>query len=350
MPERAPRAFKADARRAVAVSAGKAVWWAANGLLARRLTKGGSRDGEVEFRSDTKAPPPLYVRKLWLEAFRKDAEDIAQGLYPPTEGPPRDLNALVRTSLDFLADARRVAARRRRGEGFEVRSHPSAAAYPPYYRQNFHYQSGGWLTPDSARRYEAQVEALFSGAAGPMRRRALSLLARALKDRDQRNLKILDIACGSGSFLVDLKAAFPRAGVAGLDYSAPYLAEAGRRSAAPRILGAAERLPIRDESLDAATSIFLLHELPPKVRKAVAAEVARTLKPGGLFALADSVQAEDAPEAARLLEAFPVFFHEPYYESYQSTNLVELFETAGLKRIGSDSAFLTKALLFEKPA
>jgi SAM-dependent methyltransferase len=80
----------------------------------------------------------------------------------------------------------------------------------------------------------------------------------------------------------------------------------------------------------------------------VASEIARILKPGGVLAFADSVQAPDAPEIARLLEAFPAFFHEPYYESYQTTDLTALFERAGLAFRDRDQAFLTKALLFQK--
>ncbi|MDP8915853.1 MAG: class I SAM-dependent methyltransferase, partial [Pseudomonadota bacterium] len=238
-----------------------------------------------------------------------------------------------------------------RNGAVEAREHAPSEAYPTYYRQNFHYQSGGWFTEDSARRYEDQVETLFAGAAGPMRRRALSLLAQAWRGRDHRGLRILDLACGSGAFLKDLRSAFPRAGLAGLDLSPAYLAEARRRSGvAALVQAAAERLPLADASLDAVTCVYLFHELPPRVRPRVAAEVARVLKPGGLFSFADSVQGSDEPELARMLESFPAFFHEPYYESYQTTDLLALFAAAGLVPMAADKAFLTKALLFEKRA
>jgi hypothetical protein len=73
------------------------------------------------------------------------------------------------------------------------------------------------------------------------------------------------------------------------------------------------------------------------------------LKPGGVLAFADSVQKTDEPELARLLEAFPAFFHEPFYESYQSTDLDALFAAAGLTRRDADKAFLTKAVLYQRP-
>jgi ubiquinone/menaquinone biosynthesis C-methylase UbiE len=261
-------------------------------------------------------------------------------------------NPLVawRAAADFLADARRVEARRRRGGAVEARADaPQGRAYPAYYRQNFHYQTGGWFTADSARRYETQVEILFAGTAGAMRRRALSLLAAAWTDRDQRSLAILDLACGAGAFLRDLGQAFPRARLTGLDLSLPYLDEARRRSGSRALVQAkAERLPFADASLDAVACVYLFHELPPRYRPVVAAEIARVLKPGGLLAFADSVQPADEPRLARLLEAFPAYFHEPYYADYSRTDLAALFAEAGLAERARDQAFLTKAVLYEK--
>ncbi|HYG28292.1 MAG TPA: SAM-dependent methyltransferase, partial [Caulobacteraceae bacterium] len=62
-----------------------------------------------------------------------------------------------------------------------------------------------------------------------------------------------------------------------------------------------------------------------------------------------SVQPPDEPDLARLLEAFPAFFHEPYYGSYAAADLPALFARAGLTLEDRDKAFLTKALLFRKP-
>ena len=88
--------------------------------------------------------------------------------------------------------------------------------------------------------------------------------------------------------------------------------------------------------------------MPPRVRPIVAAEIARVLNPGGVLAFADSIQPIDEPHLARLLEAFPVYFHEPYYQSYSDTDLTALFGEAGLIERSRDTAFLTKAVLFEK--
>jgi ubiquinone/menaquinone biosynthesis C-methylase UbiE len=342
------RAFAPDAAAVAGRSALKAAWWTMNGLAARSVTRPSIGDGVRPERVTASAPDRRALTRAWFEAFSKDAADVRSGLYPLTETVAPPVQAMTR-AVDFLRDARTVDRRRRAGNGVEVRDAADPAVFPAYYRQNFHYQSGGWFTDESARRYEAQVEALFSGTAGAMRRRALSLLARALRNRDQRRLTIVDVACGAGAFLQDLTTTFPRAAVLGLDLSSAYLAEAQRRSGAPGVQANVERLPFADDSLDAISCIYLFHELPPRVRPVVAAELARVLRPGGILALADSVQATDRPDLERLLQAFPVFFHEPFYDSFQTEDLPGLFGEAGLAQEAEDMAFLTKARLFRKP-
>ncbi len=344
---RSRSAFAADRSAQAARAALKAAWWGAAGVAARAIA-GTARARPAGFSPNEPPPPQGFVTRAWREAFDKDAADVAAGLYPPMDDGP----IAVRGAADVLADARQVEDRRRRGGATEARDEAGAThGYPAYYRQNFHFQTGGWFTPASARRYESQVEALFAGAAGAMRRRALSLLAGAWRGRDHRGLRLADLACGSGAFLADLTATFPRAQLFGLDLSRAYLAEAGRRSGVHALVQAnAERLPFADGALDAITCVYLFHELPPKVRPVVAAEIARVLKPGGLLAFADSIQPVDEPRLGRLLEAFPAYFHEPYYASYCAADLPALFGAAGLRRAAQDTAFLTKALLFEREA
>jgi SAM-dependent methyltransferase len=80
------------------------------------------------------------------------------------------------------------------------------------------------------------------------------------------------------------------------------------------------------------------------VRRDVAREIARVLKPGGVFVFADSLQAGDAPDLDQMLEYFPVGFHEPFYGSYQQEDLAALFGEAGLVAEEIDLAFLTKVM------
>jgi len=348
-PKSAPSAFAADRAGHLARAAVKAAWWTAAGAAARAIARP-SRATPADFTPSADPAPAGYIRRAWLEAFEKDARDVAGGLYPAmSDGPATPLEA-IRRAADFLADARRVEARRRRGGATEARDDaPAPRGYPSYYRQNFHFQTGGWFTAGSARRYETQVETLFAGTAGAMRRRALSLLSQAWCERDHRGLAVVDLACGAGAFLADLAATFPRARLAGVDLSAAYLVEARARSGVAALAQAnAERLPFADESLDAVTCVYLFHELPPAVRRRVAAEIGRVLRTGGLLAFADAVQPVDEPRLSRLLAAFPAYFHEPYFASYAETDLAALFAAAGFAPRARDRAFLTKALLFER--
>ena len=60
------------------------------------------------------------------------------------------------------------------------------------------------------------------------------------------------------------------------------------------------------------TSVYLLHELPRRVRRLALAEMHRVLRPGGLLVIEDSAQHVESGEFLRFLEAFSTEMHEPY--------------------------------------
>ena len=94
--------------------------------------------------------------------------------------------------------------------------------------------------------------------------------------------------------------------------------------------------------------IFLFHELPPDVRRAVAREIGRVMKPGGLFVFVESLQPGDEPDYDGLLEIFPALFHEPYFESYLEEDLEALFGEAGLVVESTTNAFFAKVMAFRR--
>ena len=57
----------------------------------------------------------------------------------------------------------------------------------------------------------------------------------------------------------------------------------------------AENVPTEDGTYDAITCVYLFHELPGEVRKAVLKEWMRVLKPGGKVFFVDSAQEGEVP-------------------------------------------------------
>jgi hypothetical protein len=58
----------------------------------------------------------------------------------------------------------------------------------------------------------------------------------------------------------------------------------------------------------------------------------------------------DEPDYDGLLELFPQSFHEPYYLSYIKEDFAALCQDYGLMYIGDARAFVSKVIVFDKPA
>jgi ubiquinone/menaquinone biosynthesis C-methylase UbiE len=307
-------------------------WFFGQKLLAARLTR--PVPAPAELRGRKMPDRQRLIADLWrlveLDWRNIDAGIYAApGLFEDRDGRGNRLAGL-RRAVDFFADLGAVEARRH-GAAAEVLL-PEAAAerYPSYYRRKFHFQSDGYLSQASAERYDHQVEVLFGGGAAAMRRQALVPLRRALLRFGSARpaLRLLDIGCGTGAFLREVKRNYPLLAVTGLDLSAPYLGVARRRlkpwSRVALIEAAAEATPFAAAEFDIVSCIYLFHELPPRVRRAVVAEIRRVLKPGGTLILADSLQTGDEPDYDSLLDYFPIAFHEPYFASYIAEDLDRL--------------------------
>src|SRR5215218_2385431 len=269
-------------------------WYAGHFYLLRRLA---AQVRKQEGEQPTAQPDPRITRRLNADIaalLEQDLANVEAGIYPL----PADHDGSVLTMLDrsrlFFRDLPSVEKRRRRNATHEVLNANTRGKLPNYYLQNFHFQSGGWLTDESADRYDTQVEVLFKGTANAMRRQALPPLAQTFTGLDQRKLRLVDLGCGTGRFLDCVKQAWPRLPVLGLDLSEAYVRHARRHlnrwSRTTLVVGNAEGIALRDSSCDAVTSIFMLHELPPEVRRKVISEAARILKPGGRLILIDSLQ------------------------------------------------------------
>ncbi len=333
-----------------AMSAARFGWfYGINRLVEREARRLGQRPG---YKPRRPVPERQELMGALANLFLADAEGVRRGLYPAMEGGTDSVATHFARVREMLADLPGALERRESEDADSVRAEPGAASLPDYYAQDFHFQSGGYLSAQSARLYDVQVETLFYGAAQAMRRAVLPAIAQEIAGRDQRRLSLLDVACGTGRLLRDVRLAWPAFKWTGVDLSPAYLGEArrhfGNLRPADWLEGNAEAIPVPNASQDIVTCVFLFHELPPEVRRRVTAEIARVLKPGGLFAFVDSLQMGDRPGWDGLLEGFPVRFHEPYFRHYVIDDLDAMFNEAGMAAQAQSLAFLSKLMVRRK--
>jgi ubiquinone/menaquinone biosynthesis C-methylase UbiE len=336
-------------------------WYSMHYVVGRHLVGPLTKPGEVPFAAKSGPVDLALLQQSFRQLFRDEWNMIDAGIYKLPHDMLRlpNVGRMIRNSRDYFHQARAVAHRAFEKDGHsEVLDDKKREAYPRYYLQNFHYQSDGWLSEESARIYDMQVETLFTGAADAMRRQALpfirneliSLRSRGVAEKD---VTFVDLACGTGRLLSFVRDNFAEMSAVAIDLSPDYLNEAKARlapwSGVEFLQGKAEDIPLADNSVDMLVNVYLFHELPPKVRQQVTAEIARVLKPGGLYLNVDTIQYGDAEGLDLLLESFPRAFHEPYYDSYCMEDLDALFGAAGLDAEDSTWGFLTKVSAFRKP-
>jgi ubiquinone/menaquinone biosynthesis C-methylase UbiE len=334
----------------------RVAWYVGHGVVTQQLSEvADRRTGESRRpRASTYAPVPgrrrLYADMATL--FLQDLANVEAGIYPMPVDHDGSLPVLLNRSRLFFADLPNIHHRREKRHHREVLTEETRGKRPSYYLQNFHFQSGGWMTHESAQRYDTQVEVLLNGTANAIRRQALPPLHEVFAGRDQRRLRLLDAGCGTGRSLDFVKQAWPRLPALGIDMSEAYIAEARRHLKRwcwiNFIIANGEAIPLEDQSQDAVTCIFMLHELPPKVRRVVFGEFARVLKRSGRLVLVDSLQIGDEPDYDAMLELFPESYHEPYYVSYLREDFGAMATACGLTHIRDVNAFVSKVMVFDK--
>lgn len=342
-----PLSFLARRGAYAAAQALNVAWYAGHFALARR---GLSAIGDPDWPVGPVPDRGELLREM-TALFRRDLAHIEAGHYRP---PAVDLrpDLALRQSLRFLRDLPKVDRQRRERQVVAEARDGTLGELPAYFRQNFHFQTGGYLTAESAELYDMQVEVLFTGAAAAMRRQALPPIGAALESRPAGAVRLLDVACGTGRFTAALKDNWPAARITGLDMSGAYLDHARRRlGARPRLYwrqGAAEALPFPDARFDAVSAVYLFHELPRKVRRQAAAEMVRVTRPGGRIVVLDSLQKGDRPGWDGLLDLFPHGFHEPFFRDYASSALEDCFPGRESRLVHTETAFLSKLFVFDR--
>jgi ubiquinone/menaquinone biosynthesis C-methylase UbiE len=296
-----------------------------------------------------------YIIQQSRRLLELDAFEVGQGVYPFEVLKPEEVKSPL-THLSRLAwimgDSTKSFWRRRHQET-QVFSDKvkDLEHYPSYYQRNFHHQTDGYLSDTSAWLYEHQVELLFRGLANPMRRRILKPMSEALSKVD--NPRILELACGTGTFTRQLAKTFPHSRITAIDLSPNYIHYAKKRfldmEHVDFMVADSEHLPFMDQKYDAVVSVFLHHELPQKVRERVIDQSLRVLKPNGFWGLVDSIQLNDDPELNWAIEAFPKTFHEPFFTNYIKKDLLKYVKRHHPERQFKQKTHLLSKVLYAGP-
>jgi ubiquinone/menaquinone biosynthesis C-methylase UbiE len=120
---------------------------------------------------------------------------------------------------------------------------------------------------------------------------------RALLDAANlgRASRLLDIGCGTGTFVIAAKQRFPHLEVVGVDPDAAILARARAKARRAHVDitfvdGSATMLPTSDDAFDRVTSSLVFHHLTSDQKRLAAGEVGRVLSADGEFHMADWVR------------------------------------------------------------
>jgi predicted TPR repeat methyltransferase len=174
--------------------------------------------------------------------------------------------------------------------------------------------------------------------------RALALRQLRAEVPSDRPLRVVDVGCGTGLWLSELRTSFPNAELVGLDSSAEMLKRAAKRGVQVLLDDVAGlEHHFAPSSLDLVSAHYILtyvglEKLLPVVRS--------RLRPGGLLSLATSTQ-QNLPRVRQL--ASTVFSVESLEARnptpHDAADAVARVEAAGLRVVHSDR--LVRELVFE---
>lgn len=139
---------------------------------------------------------------------------------------------------------------------------------------------------------------MFRGQWRTLRRQTIALA------RLQPGEQVLDVGCGTGTLAIAAQRAVGRIGhVVGIDPSEQQIARARAKAARRHLpadfqIGVIEQLVFPDQSFDVVFSTLMMHHLPAPLKRQGVAEIARVLKPGGRFVIADFTHKQERQDQA----------------------------------------------------
>lgn len=208
------------------------------------------------------------------------------------------------------------------------------ALVPPMYYTacDIHQQPGGLLADLGAHVYRAGVSGGVVGAEALHERFAVRVVGARSVER------ILDLGCGFGRSTLAFARAAPQAHVDGIDVAASCVTLAARET--PPALH--DRVAFRQAeattsglpsgAYDLVTSTMLLHEMPEAAVRALIAESARLLRPGGIVAHLDFL-APANPVLRMLFEGHARRNNEPYLLDHGRIDIDRTYADAGFTRV-----------------
>ncbi|MFI1538489.1 class I SAM-dependent methyltransferase [Streptomyces anandii] len=130
--------------------------------------------------------------------------------------------------------------------------------------------------------YDEEAERYDASRGGEPRADAAARAVLGLLPPDIRDL--LDVGCGTGIVTRRIAGRRPGLRVTGVDLAAGMARRAAARLPGAVVRADSRRLPFPDARFDAVTSVWLLHLAPSaEDARAVVAECARVLRPGGVY-------------------------------------------------------------------
>ncbi|MFW5969488.1 MAG: class I SAM-dependent methyltransferase [Halofilum sp. (in: g-proteobacteria)] len=208
---------------------------------------------------------------------------------------------------------------------------PGAERIPRYVLQEFHGLPNGNYSRRFTHGYLKGFERSMLGELD----RARAAMARRLRDCGA----VLDLGCGGGRTGAAARAhGVPE--VWGVDPSPYLLQHAAIAWPDIRFLqGTLEEIPLPDQRVDGVMVNFVFHEIPPAYLRRGLAEIARVLRPGGVFVLAEPSPLQANRSTRWLVRRYGwrgLYFrtlvrmvHEPFIDAWHRFDVPEEAATHG---------------------
>src|SRR5205823_10310196 len=133
--------------------------------------------------------------------LERDIANVRERLYPRQLLFEIPLRTYMRMLPRLWKNAPSVMLRRIARDFMDLPKDVDLSRFPPYYRQNFHWQTDGYLSRQSAELYDLGVEMLFFGTADVMRRQIIPPVTRFLREHPA-GARLIDVGCGTGRTLM----------------------------------------------------------------------------------------------------------------------------------------------------